>query len=321
MTSNSNASIANPFTQSWIQALTLSADNPVARRIKPRLDLIDRVSMTRAGTERVEAAQELWDFAVEFGLTGVLAIVPLREAHWAFADEDRFLFQLSKPLELESLSHWCQCLGIEPGKFELTAEVTNSDWTTLVRSEAVRLQKPFNSTATGSENILHPKCHAEFDGAGWSIRFAEVDWLELRYEETAQVPRPPISEIEEVLSWAISEADRSLVSTHASKCAFVGAAPPWLDCVRRLEPLHKKVLDSNSGYSSWLQRSWSCVWPVVYREQNALQGKADLDTVRTELKACLTAVPKLTAWMFVFAKLVCQTQTGMGLGIAADYVD
>jgi len=43
--------------------------------------------------------------------------------------------------------------------------------------------------------------------------------------------------------------------------------------------------------------------------------------LRRELKACLDAQPRLCMWMFLFAKLICQTQLSTGLGFCADFGD
>ncbi len=62
-----------------------------------------------------------------------------------------------------------------------------------------------------------------------------------------------------------------------------------MSCVKRLEPLHKQVLDTHAKeYSAWFRRTWACVWTVVYREQNVLRGNANVDVVRQEMAACVT---------------------------------
>ena len=96
----------------------------------------------------------------------------------------------------------------------------------------------------------------------------------------------------------------------------------WIGCVKRLEALHKQILATEAkDYSPWFRRTWACVWTVIYREQNVLRGQANVDVVRSELTACVGTVPRLTTWMFAFAKLVCENQLGRGLGICGDYTN
>ena len=92
--------------------------------------------------------------------------------------------------------------------------------------------------------------------------------------------------------------------------------------MKRLEHLHKQILTTQANdFAPWFRRTWACVWTVVYREQNVLRGQANVDVVRAELAACVSTVPRLTTWMFVFAKLICENQLGRGLGICGDYTN
>jgi hypothetical protein len=80
-------------------------------------------------------------------------------------------------------------------------------------------------------------------------------------------------------------------------------------------------LSNSRDFSPWFTRVWDCVWPVIYREQNMLNGKADLNRIRSEIKECLTTQPRLTVWMFLFAKLSSLIMVGRGLGQCADFID
>ncbi len=321
-----SASVANPFTQSWIQALTLAAGNPLARTIKPKLDWIDCLSRTRPAAEQVQAAEQLWEFAQQEGLLGMLEIVPVAREQWIFDQQDVFLYRrtdvdASTPSLTGSFQAWSQALGLEPAEYALTAEVTGSDWVALVRKEAVRLQHSMSMTAVQHASTMHLACTARWEGRRWKVRFDQLEWIQVPYEEAAVVPRPDLGELEETLHWQLATAaDQLIVKKSASVDATV-VPLPWLGCVARLHRLHDVVQQQRTEYSPWLWRVWCCVWPIVYREQNVLQGKADLQWLRQELAECLSQQPRLTLWMFVFAKLVCQTQLGMGLGVSADYRD
>ncbi len=316
--SDSSATIQHPFTQSWIQALTAAAGSPVARSIKPKLEWIDHISLQRSDGAREAAAQELWTYAESVGLRDVLAIVPAAETRWEFPEDERFVFERQQPLQISNFDQWCSHLGLRAGEHALQAEVTQSDWTSWVRQEAVRLQQPFNAAAIASSLTLHVPCQALWDGSRWKLQFEDAEWLELPLAELAQVSRPEMKTLQETLTWAAAEADASLLPGRVSTCESPQLSATWISCIDSLQDWHVSILES-PDFSAWLRRTWNCVWPTVYREQNVLRGQADIQILRSEMAACIRAVPELTSWMFVFAKLVCQTQTGMGLGICIDY--
>ena len=297
-----------------------AADNPATRTIKPKLELIDQLSFNRGDTDRGAAARELWDYACESGLSEMVKVVPACQMNWAFEGDDKFLFQRREAAAITSFEQWAQHLGIEPAQIELVSEVTNSDWTSLVRSEAVRQQKPFNSSAFAGQTNVRPRCVGHWNGSHWKIQFDDIDWLHLNYEGPVNVQRPAYSDIEEQVVFALAEAEK-LIPKHAGHCSFTPNSQPWFGCVSSLTALHEELIGPRCQYAAWVRRVWCCVWPTVYREQNVLRDKADVEIVRSEMAECIKSVPKLTVWMFVFAKLVCQTQTGMGLGICADYVN
>ena len=191
----------------------------------------------------------------------------------------------------------------------------------MVRREAVRLQRPMSSGAMPQGNNLRLPCTAYWDTQTWVVRFDQADWIELQFEGTVSVPRPKFSELEEQLNWAIATANDALVPKKIAACSVVRGQPIWVDCVERLRPLHHTVLRSGKDFGPWFQRVWGCVWPTIYREQNVLGGRAELDPIRKEMAACLASVPRLTMWMFVFAKLVCLAQIGRGLGTCSDFRD
>lgn len=330
--------IAAPFTQAWIQALTLAADNPLARTIKPQLELINTLSRTRAEADRAQAAKELWQVAQREGLCDLLDILPIYRAQWVFQADDNFLYQrrdaVDQPLAADataavepratsgSFEAWRKAIGLEPLEVSLTAEVFSGDWASLVRSEAVRLQKALNTSAVAQATNLQLPCTARWDTKGWSISFDQVDWVVIRYEEDLPVMvRPSYAEIEGRVTKLLSQANETLVAKLATSCNFTPVPAAWEECVASLAPLHVSVRKNARLYSPWLLRTWQCVWPVVYREQHVLRERADIDVLRRELKACLDAQPRLCIWMFLFAKLICQSQLSTGLGFCADFGD
>lgn len=329
------AIIDKPFTSSWIQALTAAVSNPLTRTIKPKLNWVDCLSSHHGDGDRVEAAEALWKFAGQVGLEPVLRIAPTEQPEWRFPDDDTFLFQRAsheRPTDGidstgDAFEQWLRQLGLRPSEFALTAEVTGQEWASLVRKQAVRQQQAFDSTSVGTTSLMHLPCTARWDGTAWAIQFDQTPWLVLDYEDPAIVRRPDIGDIEETLLWAMSAADEALCPKHPRSVTEPERVPPWIDRVSYLAQVHQSVLQSGSSagpsdkgsFSPLFRAAWACVWPTVYREQNLLAGKADIETVRGGIAECMSAAPDLTLWMFVFAKLVCQTATGRGLGFSVDY--
>lgn len=308
-----STSVENPFTQSWIQALTLASDRPITRTIKPKLDWIDILSRSHlAGREL--AARELWEYAAKVPLLPVLTILPIREARWEFQDE-KFLFRQEQVPQLKSLEDWSTQLGIVAADFGLIAEVTGTDWAGLVRQEAVRQQRSFSTAAGGGANLQLP-CTARWEADQWVIRFDAVEWLSVCYEEPVTVARPEYASVESNLLFTVAEADQQLATLKTQPHKQVSRDIEWIDSVIELSEFHHQAFGNSSP---WMRQAWHCVWPTVYRERNLLKGKADLVRVRREMAECLTSVPELTVWMFVFAKLVCLARLGNGLGLSADY--
>jgi hypothetical protein len=167
---------------------------------------------------------------------------------------------------------------------------------------------------------LRLPCTAAWDLKGWSIRFDQADWVVIRYDEPCTVERPTMEELDEPLMWAVAAGHDALVPKSLPVIKLEAKPPAWMNCVKRLEAFHQRVLVKEAAdYAPWFRRAWACVWTVVYREQNVLRGQADVDVVRQELAECIAHVPRLTIWMFALAKLVCECQLGRGLGISGDY--
>lgn len=326
-------SLSNPFTKSWIQALTAAAEHPITRTIKPKLDWIDQLSLNRAEGNRTEAARELWDYGEQTGLTSLLKVLPVgsdwdnpNTTQWQFPEDEMFLFGLrqiakEEATDSDAFQRWCQQLGIVPLDVPMFAEVTATDWSNLVRQEAVRLQKSFNPSAVASKSTMQIECVGSWDLTQWEIRFASVDWLGLQREDPIACRRPELEHLFDTLIFALGEVEKALMPKSTPGTANVDQQQPWLSCVDRLTPLHEHVLGARQDFSPWLRHAWSCVWPIVYRQQAVLRGQADLDQVRASFSECIAAVPKLTVGLLVYARLVCQIQNGMGLGICADFVD
>ncbi len=315
------------FTQQWLQSLTLAAKEPVAQQIKPLLETINELTRQHGEGDRLEAAKRLWDFSSSHGLLPMLNLMPLHQSNWVFDRDDVFLYTrragdqnggsaTTPPADFEI---WTSLLGLRPCEVPLSAEVNSRDWQSRLRQEAVRQQQTLNTAAMPSGLTLHLNCHAVWNLKHWSIRFDDAQWMVIPYEDPFSVERPEAAAIEETLLWAMAEAHEALQPKSPSPA--VTEPGPWMNCVPRLQDLHERIMVKDvKKYSTWFRRVWSCVWIIIYREQNVLRGQANIDTVRQEAAAIIKDAPRLTLWMFVFAKLVCECQLGRGLGVSADYL-
>lgn len=316
-------SITAPFTQSWIQALMLASEIPASRTIKSKLEWIDILCQDRPDQDRMAAAKDLWAFGETERLLDLLKIVPTSQLIWQFSRDDIFTYQRRETTATNTLDFesWTGAIGLTPANFELTAEVTARDWNDLVRSEAVRLRRALNTNAIGQESLKHLPCTARWADHQWMVQFEQVDWVIVRYEECVSVQRPVLEAIEEAIAWTMANAHDAILNKSVKPCDFILQRSLWMDCVEKLKPIHQLVFSNSKDFSPWFNRAWDCVWPTVYREQNLLNGRADINWIRAEIKACMTAQPRLTVWMFMFAKLTSQIMVGGGLGYCADFVD
>lgn len=307
--------MGNAFTQSWIQALTAAADNPYARRIKPSMDLVNRLVRNPDREDRETAARELWDFAQSHSLLDILRIIPSQQIRWEFVRDDAFLFHQTQVATISTVDDWLAGLGITQASFELMAEVNALEWTTMIREQAVRKQQTFSKPAATTQTTLQLPCTATWDGNRWEVRFASPDWLTLDYEDPARVERMSEADLSEHCQMLFAEAASKFVrDTTRTKSS---EDLQWQSRVPALRGLHAQI--QNLEVAPRALQVWNAVWPVVYREQNVLGGCADLDIVRNEISQALKHQPEFTLWTFVFAKLVYQVSSGYGLGFLADF--
>ncbi|MFN3190857.1 MAG: hypothetical protein ACE361_10075 [Aureliella sp.] len=307
--------MGNPFTQSWIQALTGAASSPYARRVKPSIDLVNRLVRNPDVDDRKPAARELWDYASENLLLETLQLLPARQTRWEFKPDDDFVFQQeAKPARTE-FEQWQAALGIGEQAFQLTADANAVEWATMIREQAVRKQQAFSQPAMTTATTLHLPCTALWSGSKWEVRFDSPDWFTLEYEDSVTVDRLPGDEIVDHGEMVFGEAAARLCRD-ASRCKPTDDLQ-WRQRVDSLTDLHDRI--EQSDLSSRAKQVWNAVWPVVYREESVLAGKADLDVVRGEMASAIKAAPEFTLWTFVFAKLVYQLSAGYGLGFCADF--
>jgi hypothetical protein len=310
------------FTENWLQAIILAASNETARRIRPWITDIGHLCASEKTEGQLESASRVWNYGQGNGLTGLLSCTPLHASTWKFEEDECFQFERGLPASpIESEQAFCESLGLVSVQVPLRASVTASDWTNLLRREAVRRSKPLNVQAIPSGSMLHVECVGNWDTQRWQVTFLQPDWLSLEPSGVVQSERPEKDARDALLLDAIAYANRNF-QVAAKLSRFEASDALWMSCVDRMYDWHRSVLLTNElGLHPWFRRVWSGVWPVIYRERNRLRGACDLQTLRTELAECFASAPLLTEWMFVFARLACELQWERGLGIAGDFCD
>lgn len=304
------------FTQSWIQSLTAAADNPNARKVKPSLELVNRLVRNPELEDRPVAAKDLWDYAESNHLRELISLLPALQSRWEFERDDTFIFSQPTSGQVTTFEQWSEQLGVVPSDFALQAEVNGTEWATLIREQAVQKQKAYSQTTLGNQT-LSLSCTANWSGKAWEIRFESPDWFTVDYADAVTVERIGANTIDEVALEAIAKAESAL-SRDKTIPKSAEKQTSWTDCVPQVEDLLTKILGS-SELSERTKMIVCCVWPTVYREENMLAGKADIDWLRPIMADCLKASPQLTIWMFVYAKLLFQLHRGYGLGFCADF--
>ena len=332
MTSNSTspsvgtgkAPIAKEFTEKWLQALSLSAAHPAAQRIKPLMNDIDCICMQRNEQEQLDAASRLWDYAGTVELRPLLSATPFQFGEWRFEDdeEEAFVFERPESDRTDSLDEWIQSLGIRQQQVPMVAIVNQEDWSQILRDEAIRLGRPLKVTGAppSKESLLWLNCVAEWDRTDWTFRFVDPAWISKKFTGGFVVARPDWTAIEGKISKAVEFAIKNLAKGTTNIPNIKIDIPSWSHSIPALVRLHEKTFANQATSSSpWFYRTWNCVWPVIYREQNRLRGPCDIESIRRDLEVCFRSVPQLTIWTFALGKLICQHQLGRGLGISGEF--
>ncbi len=299
----------------------LASENSAARRIRPWMTDIALVAAATPSSGQLEAAQRLWDYGVTQGLLSLFEQIPLRQSIFRFQEDESFRFSPSTPFpRLSRVDEFLSLLGFIPSDQSWIAEVTISDWTNLLRREAVRRGKGLNVQAIPNSTAVRVPCTGRWSGNSWRIHFDQPDWLTLEPTEILQAPRPTWDVMEAAMLDSLAFANGNFKTP--PRLAFPPIDPSWMRSVESLYAWHRSILVTNDvGLNPWMRRTWSAVWPVVYRERNKLRGECDLAALRKEVAECFSSVPLLTEWMFIFARLACELLYERGLGISADFVD
>lgn len=310
------------FTESWLQALTLSASHVQARSIRPWLSTIQLVGASESLPEQQAEATKLWDYAHANGLVPLLNFLPVRSSPWRFEDNELFVFLPNSERAAADggdRQAWIADLGFNGFTVPAKAQVTSQDWVTLIREEAIRRRKPLNTGAAPSGNVIEVPCVMRWEPLTWTVQFEQPSWMTLELDGPFQTPRPNIDRVSECLIDVLGQANKRFRSGHKLP-EFQSDTTSWIASIGDMADWHREVLIGNSfELSPWLRRGWNCVWPVIYRERNRLKGPCDIEYLRGELKACFDANPEMVEWLFVMARLLCELRLGRGLGICGDF--
>ena len=83
--------------------------------------MIDDVTRSHADADRVQAAKQLWDFAVTESLLSLIGIIPTQQTSWAFdTDDEMFDFERTAVEPIQNFDTWKCGIGIEAGQFPLS---------------------------------------------------------------------------------------------------------------------------------------------------------------------------------------------------------
>ena len=309
-----------PFNVNWLQSLTLAVQYPATLQVKPLITDIDTIGSFQPWPARLEAAKRLWSFAEAHALLGLLDALPWNQSRWHFPSEDRFFFEPDASTRGTGLEPWLTRLGAQPTESALRAEITQLDWTELLRKEMMHHGRSLNMSSMPTGKVLSLPCRGVWDGNNWEFRFEDPEWLVVKFDERFVVPRPALSEMEEGLQWSLAEAWDWIDKKKKCPAATAERSSAWTENVASLQAWHEKVLTGlQTEQNAWGRRIWECVWPVIYREENRLRADCDLGWLRAELAECFRDQPKLTLWMFVFAKLLCKQQIAAGLSACGEF--
>jgi hypothetical protein len=300
----------------------LASENAAARRIRPWMTDIGLVAAATQTDGQMEAAHRLWDYGSQNGLIPLFEQIPLRQSRFRFQEDDLFSFSPLAPFpRLTEFDDFTAFLGFTSSEMAWVAEVTLSDWTNLLRREAVRLGKGLNVQAIPTSTSVRIPCEARWNARQWSIHFEQPDWLTWEPTESLQAQRPNWDVVQSTLLDSLAYANGSFKNL-PKLGMFSPTDAPWMRSLESLYAWHRSILVTNDlGLNPWVRRVWAAVWPVVYRERNKLRGECDLVALKREVAECFGSVPLLTEWMFIFARLACELICERGLGIAADFVE
>ena len=314
------SSTTKRFTENWLQALTGSVAIPAARQVRPLLTDIDCISQSRESAEQKVAAERVWEFVSQHDLTPLATLCPTHCEQWDFDGEEMFVF--SRPSEsikpVETFEQWNQALGLETAEFDIIGTTTSSEWSDLLRSEAVRQRRGMTVPNTVG-HTLHLPAIAKWADSNWTITFEQTDWIQRTSDLAFQTDRYEQTHIDAVAMQCAEVAHKAMLKT-SLQSAQASSDREWMSSVEKLSSLHQNLLSTYSDSKSvWFRKVWCAVWPVIYREQNVLNQPCDLIQLKAELADCFTTLPKLTIWMFIYARLICGASLAGGLGVCGRY--
>jgi len=322
----------------WLQAL-MGVNDPIIQQsrlnAKKHLDWIDSICSLTTIREKADtldsSIDSLWTFGINNDLKWLLTMIPSTQLNWILDSTDAFTIEQTTPPSIEDAKSWACAMGIYDWSTQVTMRILSGDfvsWQRRVARQGANAPVGFTMESSGKA-MLELKTTASWKANNWvdgTWTFAidgQATMIET-VEEPISVARPDWKPTEENALLTLQSADERF--TKLRKKASGSAIPQgdwsgWCESIPALEPLHQAVLDGRDlKFTSTFQGVWATIWPIVYcRRKRLKRGTCGLVDLRKKLDCCFQSDPLLVAWLLVFGDLLCQTQTGDGLGIAAKF--
>jgi hypothetical protein len=322
----------------WLQAL-MGANDPIIQQarlnLKKHLDWIDSICSLTTIREKADTLESsitsLWDFGTANDLRWLLTMIPSTQPNWILDSTDLFTLEQSTPPTIDNAADWANAMGIHDWATQVTMKILSGDfvsWQRKVARQGANAPVGFTMESSG-KSMLELKATASWkanqwvDGK-WTFSIDGQSTMVEVVEEPITVERPDSKAIEENALMTLHAADERFA--RGRKKATGSAIPQgdwasWCDSVPELGSLHLAILDGTGVASTSTFRGiWATVWPIVYcRRKRLKRGTCGLVDLRKKLDCCFQSDPLLVTWLMVFGDLLCQTQVGDGLGIAAKF--
>lgn len=322
----------------WLQAL-MGANDPILQQArlnsKKHLDWIDTLCSLTTIREKVDTLESsigsLWKFGVENDLKWLLTFIPTTQLHWNLDSTDVFTIEQSVSPSIEDSASWASAMGIHDWTTQVTMKILSGDfvsWQRRVARQGANAPVGFTMESSGKamlelQTMATWKANDWADGT-WTFAINGQSTMVETIEEPITVARPEWKLTEENALLTLQGADERF--GRQRKKASGSAIPQgdwssWCESVPTLEGMQLAVLDGRGlNCSSTFKGIWATVWPIIYcRRKRLKRGTCGLVDLRKKLDCCFQADPLLVTWILVFGELLCQSQVGDGLGIAAKF--
>ena len=329
----------------WLQAM-MGVSDPLIQQsrlnAKKHLDWINCIiSLTtiREKADELDTAMEsLWQYGVANDLKWLMTAIPSAQPAWVLDCTDEFLIEQNEAPKIDDAATWASAMGIRDWSTQVTMKILSGDfvsWQRSVARQGANAPTGFTMESSG-KSTLELKTTASWKANNWvdgTWTFAidgQATMIKV-IEEPISVLRPDWKSTQENVLLTLQTADerfgkqRKKISGNniTQGGSNQGKWSEWCESVPALSDLHLAVLCGEGlQCSPTFQGIWATIWPIVYcRRKKLKRGTCGLTDLRQRLDQCFQADPQLVTWLLVFGELLCSTQIGEGLGIAAKFID